>query len=161
MKLAFHDFFLFTFRRLSNLWSNYFNARLQSRKKERYCVITVSIIVFNNKFHSNRRKTHSPDCLSSILFIDFLWLVLTPLFFHRIIGEALFRSPQKNEIINLLKSHFRCLLFFYFFFAWLNLQLMPMVNVITFMLGTIMLYHYDALLTGLPWKEVKPSLRDI
>lgn len=112
-------------------------------------MITLSVVVFNNKFHSDRIHSR-PDCLSSTLFIDIFFRCFVLIFMPAFSTESLFRSAgQKNEIINLLKSQFgfRC------FFALLNLQLMPMVNVITFMLEkprTIMLYHYDALLTGLP-----------
>lgn len=124
---------LFTFRRLSSLRSNYFNvlsaflfsalaAFLYAQQNENYGVITASIIVFNNKFHSNKNnKIHSAGWLelnfiyrNFVLFQFFVFLLFSGFVLtlaaccwcsRSIVSSA--GQPPKNEIINFLESQFQ------------------------------------------------------
>lgn len=140
MKLVFHDSFfiyispfvefvieLLHLGLLPSVW------RRAQIKKKRYCVITVSIIVFNNKFHLNR-EIHSAgrpelNVIYRFFFGSFLLAVSFPPN-HRAEGRHCL-DRRKNEIINLLKSHFQ-LVFFSPCEPSINAR--AMVNVISFML---------------------------
>lgn len=105
------------------------------KKKKRYCVITVSIIVFNNKFHLNREIHSAGRPELNVIYRFFFRFVLTcRVSFppnHRAEGRHCL-DRRKNEIINLLKSHFQ--LVFFFSPCEPSINARAMVNVISFML---------------------------
>lgn len=136
---------VFTFSRLSNLWSNY------STHKDYYTVeLQASVKEFNNKFHSTEK---------SIQRLSRGWLELNVIYKH---FSLFFSWPAPNRLEGIVSTahekpakewnhKFVKVAVLYF--------CSPSINAHGnhfYAPNNIMLYHYDALLTGLPWM-VKPK----
>lgn len=77
---------------------------------------------------------------------------------NHVIGHCCFDCGRrgKNEIINLLKSQIHFVGLSRLRLVDLQLMSMGKCNQFHARAPAIMLHHYDALLTGLPWIKVKP-----